>query len=452
MSNIAALQLNSKTENTKAKKIGELQLEPEIDYQKIQINRQNKNKKQVETKATTNGNVLTTNQEFGVNSENNILLSTDTKRESKNDNNNNKNINKPQSSVLVEEKSSDNDSIILRKRLQTNFQKDEDSEEESEEAKKKFFYENSNTNGNLNATQKMYYQCESGEILIQESKGCLICNKLINISELYTSMKCAHFICRKCLKRFYEEKIEEGSLNFKCPIFFCKHKYDLNTIRELVTEQHFNVIIGKSSQIKDMKEEIDLSNTISTGKTLSMDYMKKYSQKYVEDINTNEQFFYYNKCKYFFCQNCSEMALFGKSDTHFVKCLNCFYCICKYCLKKYEDGHMDISKSEHCKVYYRREDEDDDDSDNQRRKVGICSKILEVLLFTIIAYLALFCGIFCYLERFFFNMLSCGIIRRKRYVIVIIVAYLLTLIIFFCLFPIMTVTLPYYPIFTSIFG
>ena len=48
-----------------------------------------------------------------------------------------------------------------------------------------------------------------------------------------------------CIKNFYEEKIETGEKNFKCPVFTCPGIFDTGIIKVFVSNEHFNLVDGK---------------------------------------------------------------------------------------------------------------------------------------------------------------------------------------------------------------
>ena len=82
-----------------------------------------------------------------------------------------------------------------------------------------------------------------------------------------------------------------------------------------------------------------------------------YSERHVLDISSNMNFFMFKKSKDIFCPNCLKPDLFSKSNNQFIKCLNCNYKICKYCLKEYTPKHLDIKVEGYCKVYFRNEND-----------------------------------------------------------------------------------------------
>lgn len=193
-------------------------------------------------------------------------------------------------------------------------------------------------------------------------KVCFLCDQFFLKDKTYTAEDCDHFFCRRCGKAYYEEKIEEGEQTFKCAVYKCLEKISNELLKALVSEKHYCVIEGKEYKtegntttntmgVKMFKQKQSINNFVNVSK---MDSIKFYTQKHVIDVNSNESFFIFNKAKEQFCVKCSEPALYGKNGKFVVKCLNCFYTICKFCMKNYTSDHFDMSSFNYCKVYFRK--------------------------------------------------------------------------------------------------
>ena len=150
----------------------------------------------------------------------------------------------------------------------------------------------------------------------------------------------------------------------------------------------------------------------------------------------------YNKAKNQFCPKCGEPALFTKIKGHFIKCLNCFHRICKYCMKEFDQNHMDISNEEHCKVYYRIENEV-----NEPRSCFM--NYLIQLFFIISSFIFMFIGGFLTIRngiKWFFC------VKNDSNCFLWLIVYFFSIIFFICAIPIILLIFPYFPIFTSIFN
>ena len=282
---------------------------------------------------------------------------------------------------------------------------------------------------------------------------CFICDKISQKFLYYSSGKCLHFFCKKCGKYYYEEKIEDGLFYFTCPVFFCKCEMSIEIIKKLVSEEHFNSIkenqikINNNSIISDKKNmtKFQLMKNLNENNEDKNNHIKLYSQKHVIDINSNEHFFFYNKSKTNFCPNCKENSLFVKGGNNYIKCLNCFYSMCKFCLKEYDENHLDISSLGHCKVCFRRKDE----------KISKNSCIVNFfiqLFLVIISYLLLFIGLFFYIFNFLRICFTCN---TKKYInnsFLSFIIYFISFLIMIIFSPFLLIFIPYFPILNEIFG
>ena len=275
---------------------------------------------------------------------------------------------------------------------------------------------------------------------IQIFEMCIICERTFAIQKLFASNCKIHKICRKCIKNYYEDIIEQGERNLKCPIYSCKAIFKKFILKEIISENHYNLLDGKPNIF-----------TYSSSYQISSKYgfipkeqekLKLYTQKHVLDVSSNENFFMYNKAKNQFCPKCGEPALFTKIKGHFIKCLNCFHRICKYCMKEFDQNHMDISNEEHCKVYYRIENEV-----NEPRSCFM--NYLIQLFFIISSFIFMFIGGFLTIRngiKWFFC------VKNDSKCFLWLIVYFFSIIFFICAIPIILIIFPYFPIFTSIFN
>ena len=266
--------------------------------------------------------------------------------------------------------------------------------------------------------------------------SCIICDKIYPVNNLYSAQECKHLLCRKCIKNYYEEKIEEGEKSFKCPIFKCPSVFAQSMIKAFVSAEHFNLVNGRASGVIDMKLTLASLNK-------KYDTIKKYTMHHVIDINSNEDFYVYNKAKIQFCPKCGEQALFGKSGTHFVKCLNCNYSLCKYCMKEYDEKHMDITTENHCKVFFRT-----NDGVIQETQSHIGINLLIQFLLVLCSYIFMFVAGFLYIKEGVEWVIPCGMKSALRIMFVLVVSIILFLI----AIPIILMSFPYFPVFIAIFN
>jgi hypothetical protein len=259
---------------------------------------------------------------------------------------------------------------------------------------------------------------QSQEEINEFFKFCFLCDKL-HLSNTMLMLGCNHAFCQKCGKVYYEDKIEQGDKLLKCPVFKCHKTASFEFLKNLVTERHIN-LLGKNQ------------TEPNTNLDSKFEEVKVYTQKHILDINTNDNFLLYNKIKEQFCQKCTEASLYGRTGKTYVKCLNCFNTICKFCMKIYNYDHLDITSENYCKVYFRK------DLKKHIVKPNKCKLYLLTLGLIIASYFLLFMAIFKHIHKYF---------KNKKSNIVFSIFYN---IIFFllCIFlaPILLMTIPYFPI------
>lgn len=271
---------------------------------------------------------------------------------------------------------------------------------------------------------------------------CFICDKFMQKNQTFQTSTCNHVFCRKCGKLYYEDKIEQGETEFKCPIFKCHSTLSHNIIQSLVSTQHYEILLDEEKNDTKFKKVIKRNLNQKLELQSKIDQVKLYIKPHVIDINTNETFYMFNKAKIQFCPKCGECALFSKSGNHFIKCLNCFHTICKYCLKNYDVLHMDIGTVDHCKVYYRKNEKDD-------RNLEIWKLFLIQLFLVIASFIMIFIGDFKYINSGIKKILCC---RDKKSTIKSIFVYSFNIIIFILTMPIILVFFPYFPVFIEAVG
>ena len=274
---------------------------------------------------------------------------------------------------------------------------------------------------------------------IQIFEMCIICERTFPIQKLHTSNCKIHKICRKCIKNYYEDIIEQGERNLKCPIYKCKNTINIILLKKIISEQHYNLLNGKPN-VFSQTTNIHLQSKYDFYE--EKEKLKLYTQRHVLDINSNENFFMFNKFKNIYCPKCSEPALFTKIKGHFIKCLNCYHRICKYCLKDYDEKHMDIAFEEHCKVYFRNDN-------NLIKKNNVFILFFIQLFFISASYYFVFYGGFLYIN----NAVKCIFsVKKDSNPFIWVIIYFISFILFICAVPIILISLPYFPIFTAIFN
>ena len=280
-----------------------------------------------------------------------------------------------------------------------------------------------NDNNNINNLNQFYNL--TIKKMDKRYKTCNICEHTLPISKLFTAECQKHFLCGRCTKMYYEEIIENGGKEMICPFTKCKQPVDLEILKKFISYEHYNNLINN----KNNKETLDL-NKNNDKKKLDI-YMKRN----VIDINSNNNFYNYNKFKKDYCPICYKKSLYLKTDGIFYyKCLNCMSKICKYCLKQYNIRHMDSSYIDHCKIYYRVDEETKN-----------CNCIL-IYLLQIIFILACFylciAATFIFIKKLFFFLFQ----TDKRNILLYILVYFFIIILFFIILPFILILFPYFPL------
>ncbi len=160
---------------------------------------------------------------------------------------------------------------------------------------------------------------------------CLICERNFSIINLCCSECNIHFFCRKCLKNYCQELIEEGKKRMKCPITKCNFDIYEEFLKFILSEDYFKLLFRKSLKSEEKTLEEDLSRNkykifdkkIKQNSEDKIKNIRLYNNKHVIDVNSNIMLFNVRKYKDEYCPNCHEPSLFCKTSTIFHKCLNC---------------------------------------------------------------------------------------------------------------------------------
>ena len=258
-----------------------------------------------------------------------------------------------------------------------------DSNNTKEAARTLLLNQNLNPNSSINVnisenSQRVFYKTYQN---IQ--KDCYICEKPFYFIKLYFAECGIHFLCRKCLKSYYEDYIENKlfSKTLKCPCAQCDKNIDYEKIvKEIISETHQKIYDNfiENKWIEDSEREKDYTMDNN---------LKLYTKKHVLDVNNNKNIYMFKKSKDRYCPRCLRPYLFPKTNNNFIKCLFCNLKICKYCFKEYNSKHLNLQNEDHCKIRYRRR------PDEPEEKSCFLNYLLE-LFFVIAIYILLFPSIF----------------------------------------------------------
>ena len=264
---------------------------------------------------------------------------------------------------------------------------------------------------------------------------CQICEHTLPMSRLFSAKCQKHYFCKKCIKSYYEDIIENGNRDLVCPFVKCKEPVVKEDLRNIISDNHYKMLTNNMD-----KNEMTLLFAKLKTDTMPENF-DLYTEKHVLDVDTNKKFFSYNSIKEQYCSYCRKEALFSKINSHFSKCLNCEIKICKYCSKEFTNYHLDINHPDHCKVYYRNSEE------NQQQNKKFMKFLLELFLVCALFYLS-FVGSFLLIRQMFYFIFN---LKQNKNCIKYIFLYLFTFICFLVTIPIIFILFPVFPSLVSIF-
>ena len=223
------------------------------------------------------------------------------------------------------------------------------------------FIINNNETNNINNITKQY----SHQI-------CNICDLLKPSNKFIELENCNHSFCYNCGKNYYENLIEMGDLNLKCPFYKCSEEIiNKEFLRNIISSQHYQrLIYGKcidnnnkiilkgkttmSSINKGSTKKSTLNSTLGKGisKIELNSILQRFSKKNVLYVTNNEEeYIIYSMYRDTVCPYCTLPCLFGKTLSNHLKCLNCLKRICKFCFRKVDTDHFNIYNHKCCKNY-----------------------------------------------------------------------------------------------------
>ena len=269
---------------------------------------------------------------------------------------------------------------------------------------------------------------------------CSICDVKYASYFFYVAECHTHFLCKKCAKTFYEEKIEMGAKELFCPFIFCKKKFLKSQAKKFLSNKHYKMLIEeeKTNNFNSLK----LRNNYNNKKE-----MKNYSENHVLDINNNKIFYNFNKNKNIFCSRCNNQSLFCREKQLFMRCLFCNFEQCKYCFKEYTHDHFDMNSNNYCRIYYR-------DSDIDKISKSKMYLFLKQILLVFASFFLIIISFWKLSKSMFFNCffkLNENNNNCILFYIKIILIYILTFLIFAIFLPINIIMFPWFPSFLAIF-
>jgi hypothetical protein len=263
-------------------------------------------------------------------------------------------------------------------------------------------------------------------------KKCSICENTYPLSKLFVPLCETHFLCRHCSKYYLEDIIENGVKDLNCPFIKCKKPFDENDLKDMISNHHFNILKNNDKNLIEESNNFYYNNKKENDDKGIVDH---YNKKNIIDINTNKKLYNYKNTKGVVCSKCNMESLFSKTNTHFLKCLYCECKKCKYCLKDYDDEHLDINSPSHCKVYYRYDRKDLNNS-------GFCLRLFLQLFFVVACYFLCFASTFIKIRNVFYFVFRA---KTTGNIMLYLFAYFFTVFFFIIIIPFYIVFYPYFP-------
>ena len=290
---------------------------------------------------------------------------------------------------------------------------------------------------------------------------CLICERKFSVMNLCCSECNIHFFCRKCLKYYCRELIENGIKKMKCPITNCNYIIYEQFLKSVLNKEYCQLLFKKVNPLKSEEKMNVVKDDVSRNKYKIFNKKIKhnsedksinirlYNNKHVIDVNSNMMLYKVRKYKNEYCPNCHEPTLFCKIDAIFHKCLNCGFKVCKYCNKEYTKTHLIINYPGHCKVYYKKKEDIE-------IKINNGNRFLIQLLYTLSMFYIIFA--FCYLRIYNFFKEILKITKNNKSNIILLIFWrikdifiiLISIILFVTIFPFLFIWTPFFPVIISL--
>ena len=274
-------------------------------------------------------------------------------------------------------------------------------------------------------------------------RDCYICEKSFYYIKLFCAECNMHYLCRKCLKNYYEEYIEKPNFSkiLKCPCAKCDKTINYEKIvKDIISVTHQQIYEKNDEKWGGGYDDIEEEGGGIFEKNLTL-----YTKRHVLDVNNNKNIYMYKKSKDRYCPKCLKPYLFTKANNNFIKCLYCDLKICKFCLKEFTPKHFNLQAENHCKIRFRR-------GLDEPEKYNAFVKFLIELFFVIVSYILLFPGTFLSLLNIFNK---CFRINKKNknssYYIKLIFCWIFCGLFFIISIPFIIIIYSMFPAFFAIF-
>ena len=375
---------------------------------------------------------------------------------------------------LIFKKNRSNKEVYQNKNLNNNIIiNNDDKTNKTNKIQRNNYINKSRTFNDLDNSQM--FQKNSSKLL---QRFCFICE--VFEEKLYHAKNCNHLFCKECGKYYYEQQIDKGIYNLKCPRYSCYNYLNLKDIKEILPSESYIKIethikinktrINKKQSIEKKLEDINIDINSNKRNSTTIDInnnnesykgikiIKKNLLKIHIPKSTNKNSHIMNfvfkqhmikisdstrfktkvknerEIKKLVCSKCGKTTLFSRDDQNFIRCLNCLNAICKYCYKQLDNSNTLRRLNSICGVCYSRI--------RLHKKSSKFKKYLYEILFVVSGFIAVWYGFSTYEAEYLVKNK-----KGKKYYL-----FLFVLIIFLVFNSITLILfIPYFPIFISLF-
>ena len=109
---------------------------------------------------------------------------------------------------------------------------------------KSSYFEKNKNNGEIKKNETRESNSKLNNINIDKNKfrvlnenrkiSCFLCEKFFKIDKIFVPRCKIHYMCRKCLKSYYEDIFENNNFSLKCPDLNCGKEIDLDLLKQIV--------------------------------------------------------------------------------------------------------------------------------------------------------------------------------------------------------------------------
>ena len=262
---------------------------------------------------------------------------------------------------------------------------------------------------------------------------CFLCERTYLKSSTISCEDNMHSYCEDCIKSYFEGIINKNIPSLKCPCVACNYNLSIDKLKTLIDDKDYKQLLNVKTLVKVEKNKISEK---------SKNKIKFYSRANILDLNSQNELMKIINDKKLLCPKCFNDIGFYETNTHFHKCLNCNYKICKYCYKEYTPTHLVSNEKDYCKAYCRN-------MNNFRN--NYLKLFLRQLIFVIGIFII--CLVAAFILPFSFCKYKLNINEKKntnKY-FKLLLSFIFSIIVMIIIIPFIIILFPYFPSFITFF-